>query len=289
MTRRYSFKIFFGGIIPLFLLGSLLASCNLEKEVDIELPEYARQPVVECYLEPGKPFRLLLSRSYSFFDPFGLDSSFLQKTILQDAVVSISYNGITVPLANEFAFDLTPLKVFNYSSKQMVPATPGIEYTLNIQLPDNGGNITGKTTMIHKVLIDSIVVEKNPRTDTLFRALTYITDDLKTVNYYRRLLNYASLDSVPDQDFLVTDRFSTEPTIAFGTGYDLKAGDTLYNTIFHLPKYYYDYIESYQLAIVGNLNPFAQPSRIKSNVSGSANPIGIFTCLVYDRDTTIVR
>jgi hypothetical protein len=289
MTEKYHFALSFRKSLSFFVLALFLNACNLEKEVDIELPEYARQPVVECYLEPGKPFRLLLSRSYSFFDPFGLDSTFLEKTILQGAVVSISYNGITVPLANEFAFDLSPLKVFNYSSTRLVPETPGIEYTLNIQMPDNGGNITGKTTMINKVLIDSIVVEKNPRIDTLYRALTYITDDLRTTNYYRRLLNYASLDSLPDQDFLVSDRFSTEPVIAFGTGYDLKAGDTLFNTFFHLPPYYYDYIESYQLAVVGNLNPFAQPSRIKSNVSGTANPIGIFTCLVYDRDTTIVR
>jgi Domain of unknown function (DUF4249) len=276
-------------IFFLFAFSALLASCNLEKEVDIELPDYARQPVVECYLEPGKPFRLLLSRSYSFFDKFGLDSTFLQKTIIQGATVSISYNGRTIALPNTFAFEPEPLKIFNYSSPEIVPATPGIEYTLNIQLPDGGGSITGKTMMINPVPIDSVVTEANPRVDTLFRALTYITDDLRTTNYYRRLLNYKSLDSLPQQDFLVNDRFSTEPSIAFGTGYDLKLGDTLYNTIFHLNKEYYDYIESYQLAIVGNLNPFAQPSRIRSNVTGTSNPLGIFTALVYDRDTTIVK
>jgi len=273
------------------LLGvsALFVACNLEKEVNIELPEYTRQPVVECYVEPGTPFRLLLTQSYSFFDGFGLDSTFLQKTIIQGAVITIRYNGKEVQLPNNFSFEQSPLKIFNYTSSEIVPATPGIEYTLSIQLPNNGGTITGKTAMQIKVPIDSIVVEKNLKIDTIYRALTYITDDLRTTNFYRRLLNYKSLDSIPDQDFLITDRFSTNPSIAFGTGYDLKLGDTLFNTIFHLTKDHYDYAESYQLAIIGNLNPFAQPSRIKSNVSGTANPIGIFTCLVYDRDTTIVK
>jgi hypothetical protein len=89
--------------------------------------------------------------------------------------------------------------------------------------------------------------------------------------------------------FLVTDRFSEKPMIAFGTGYELKEGDTVYNTIYHINRAHYDYSESVQLAVIANLNPFAQPSRIKSNVSGTADPVGIFTCLVYDRDTTIIR
>lgn len=273
--------------ILFFAALATLAACNLEKEVEIELPEYDRQPVVECYLEPGKPFRLLLTSSYSFFDPFGLDSNFLQKTLLQGATVTISYDGKTVTLQNIPALESNPFKIYNYTSQNIVPATPGIEYTLNITLPD-GKTVTGKSTMLPLVPIDSIRVEWSTEKDTLARMLTYITDDQSQENYYRRLLNYSSLDSVPDQDFLVSDRISTTELIAFGTGYELTEGDTVFNAIYHISKDYYDYIESVQLAIFGNLNPFAQPSPIKSNVSGTGNPLGVFTCLVYDRDTTII-
>jgi hypothetical protein len=265
-----------------------LTACNLTKDVDIVLPDYPRQPVVECYLEPGKPFRLLLTQSYSFFDPFGLDSSFLNKTLLQNAFVTITYNGRTDTLVNQFSFESSPLKIFNYVGSNIVPATPGLEYVLNVVL-ENGGNITGHASMLPYVPIDSIVVTWNPERDTLARVLTYITDDLSQPNYYRRMLHYSSLDSFPEQDFLVNDRISTEALIAFGTGYELTEGDTVFNTIFHVSKDYYDYAESYQLAIAGSGNPFAQPSQIKSNVSGTANPLGIFTCLVYDRDTTIIQ
>ncbi len=267
----------------------LLAACNLTKDVNIDLPEYKPQPVVECYLEPGQPFRLLLTHGYGFFDPFGLDSNFVQKTLLDGATVTITYNNRTDTLKNGlFLTFVAPIKVFNYQSNQLVPNGIGTNYALNITLPD-GSNITGHTTMLPRVEIDSVVVEFSPTIDTLARVLTYIDDDRTMPNYYRRLLNYGSLDSVPEQDFLVDDRIVKTDLIAFGTGYDLTEGDTVFNTIFHLSKDYYDYIESVQLAIVGNISPFAQPSPIKSNVSGSANPLGIFTCLVYDRDTTIVE
>ncbi|HRI62572.1 MAG TPA: DUF4249 domain-containing protein [Saprospiraceae bacterium] len=263
-------------------------ACNLSKEVEIVLPEYEGQPVVECYLEPGKPFRLLLSRSYAFFDEIALDSSFFQKTLLQGATVTIRYNGQTDTLYNIFSLDPSPLKVFNYTGLNIVPATVGLEYTLNITLPDNQGTITGNTIMLPLVPIDSNVVEFYQPGDTIARILTYVTDDPNTENYYRRLLNYYSLDSVPEQDFLASDRFLTSPSLAFGTGYELGEGDTVYNTVCHITKDYYDYYESVQLAIFGNLNPFAQPSPIKSNVTGSANPLGVFTCLVYDRDTIVI-
>ena len=273
-------------ILPVLAVLFLMA-CNLTKDVEIDLPEYDRQPVVECYLEPGKPFRLLLSRSYAFFDKLGLDSTFLENTLLDGALVTIRYNGQTDTLKNQLTADFNPIKIFNYVGQNIVPATPGTEFQLYIRLAD-GGEISSSTSMINKVSIDSLVVEFSATADTLARMLTYITDDQSQDNFYRRLLNYSSLDSIPDQDFLVTDRFSQTAIIAFGTGYELAVGDTVFNTIFHVNRTYYDFVESVQLAVVGNLNPFAQPSPIKSNVQGSANPIGIFAPLVYDRDTTII-
>jgi len=280
-------SIFFQYLLPIAILA-ILASCNLSQVVEIDLPNYERQPVVECYLEPGKPFRMLLTRSYAFFDKLGLDSTFFDNTLFDGAFVTISYNGQTDTLKNQLNAELNPLKIFNYLGENLVPATPGTVFTLFIRLPD-GGEISGTTTMLAVVPIDSVVVEFSPDIDTLARVLTYINDDQSQVNFYRRMLHYNSLDSFPEQDFIVSDRFSQTSLIAFGTGYSLKEGDVVYNTIFHITPEYYDFKESVDLAVIGNLNPFSQPSPIKSNVRGSANPIGIFAPLVYDRDTAVVR
>jgi len=270
----------------LSLLG--LGACNLSKEIELDLPEYTDQPVVECYLEPGKPFRLLLTHSSAYFAPLGFDSNFVQNTLLQGAIVTISYRGQTDTLYNNSSFELSPFKLYNYTGLNIVSDTSGIEYKLNISLPKGGGDISAKTKMLPFQPIDSVVIQWNI-VDTSARALTYITDDLKTTDFFRRILNISSLDSVPEQDFVWTDRVSTTSLVVFGTGFDLWTGNNVINTVYHIDQDYYDYLESVQLAILANLNPFAQPSAIKSNVSGSANPAGIFTCLVFDRDSTLVK
>ncbi len=273
-------------ILP--VLGiAFLTSCNLTKDVEIDLPEYNRQPVVECYLEPGKPFRMLMTRSYAFFDTLGLSSNFIQNALLEGALVTISYNGQTDTLKNQLSIVTNPIKIYNYVGENLVPGTPGTVFDLNIRLAD-GGEITSSTTMLPIVPMDSIVVEFSPEGGPLARILTYVTDDRNQENFYRRMLSLGSLDSFPDQDFIVTDRFSQTALVVFGTGYDFEIGDTLINTFFHITPDYYDFKESVDLAVFGNLNPFAQPSPIKSNVRGSANPLGIFTPLVYDRDTSII-
>jgi hypothetical protein len=276
-------------LIPAFAV-LYFSACNLTKDVDIVLPAYDPQPVVECYLEPGKPFRLLLTRSYGFFDPLGIDSSFIPKTLWNGATVTISHNGHTDTLQNITTYEFNPVKFFNYTGTNLVDPTPGVRYDLKIIVPGKG-DITATTTMLKLVPIDSVVVEWDAKTDTSARAraLTYITDDLSTVDYYRRMLNIGSLDSVPKQDFVSEDKLSTKSTVAFGTGYSLKNGQVMYSTIFHIDQPYYDFLRTVSLAISGNGNPFAQPSTIKSNVTGSANPLGIFTCLVYDRVKTILK
>ena len=44
----------------IFLLAFAVGCGNLEQEVEIELPQYEPRLVVECYLEPGNNFQLLV-------------------------------------------------------------------------------------------------------------------------------------------------------------------------------------------------------------------------------------
>ena len=56
--------------ILIFILAvAAFASCNLEKEIDLNLPEFKSQLVVECYLEPGKPYRANVFRTTSYYAP----------------------------------------------------------------------------------------------------------------------------------------------------------------------------------------------------------------------------
>lgn len=263
-----------------------LWACNLEKEIELPLPHYDTQPVVECYLEPGKPFRLLLTRSSYYYDPFFTDDIFetLGNLLLNEAEVTISYGGKEVRLDNNFQIDAETSKFYNYNSDETVPQDPGIVYILHIRLPD-GTTISSSAEMLPVVPIDSVVVEKNDQGK--YRILTYITDDPDTENYYKRMLNRGpGLDSL-HQSFVVDDAiFSGQ--VLFGTSFSYDEGAVVVNTIIHISKEYYRFVNSVDNAVLAGGSPFAQPGRIESNVYGDADPMGIFTVTPFDRIETVV-
>lgn len=274
-------------IIPLLFLASI-AACNLEKEIDINLPDYENQLVVECYLEPGQKFALSLSRSAGYFDVLpAFDLSFLDKIIEKGAQVTITHNGTTYTLPERNVFNPFTQKFYNYYANETVPMDFEHPFELRI-ITQDGKTIEATTKLLPPVPIDSVVVEFADK-DTLARVLTYLTDIAGQHDYYRRMLHNVSLDSIPEQDFLADDRIVDKKVIAFGTGYDYALGDTVFNTIFHVDEAYYNFLESVFNASTSNGNPFGQPSPIISNLRGNANAIGIFTGLSYDRKQTIVK
>ena len=263
-------------------------SCNLENEIEIELPEYDSQVVVEAYLEPGKPFNLLLSRSSAFFDPFNTQSfeTFLDEVLENDADVRIRYNGIEVILGNALYADPKTGIISNYVAGDIVPEILDTRFELDILL-SNGDEIQSSTTILPKVPFDSLVVEYSDKARA--RIITYLTDIPEQENYFRRVLSIGTLDSLPDQDFLVEDKLSDNGVIAFGTGFEFLPGDTVINSLWHISKEYFDFLESVVFSVQANLDPITQPGMIISNVYGSANPLGIFTGISLTRDTTIIE
>lgn len=271
-------------LLVLGLTGT--AACNLEKEIDLELPAYESRLVVECYLEPEKPYRLLLTRSAGFFDPFpAFGSDFLDELFVDDARVTITHRGETIELTNTPLLDRETGKVYNYRSPAIVPVDYEAPFTLEI-ITAGGDTLRATTTLLPPVPIDSIVVEFQAA-DTLARALTYLTDPPGTNNYYRRVLHKGNLAEDPEQDFASDDRI-VEDILVYGTGFDYAEGDTLINTIYHIEEPYYLFLETLNRAASSNGNPFAQPSPLLSNISGAADAIGIFTGLTYDRRQTVI-
>ncbi len=152
----------------------------------------------------------------------------------------------------------------------------------------DGRTIKAQTQIPQKVFIDSIAIEFKAGDTLSARTLTYFTDIPEKTNYYRRVLHRNRLNTAPEQDFSVDDRF-VKDVFVFGSGYDFKEGDTLIHTIFHIEEPYYRFLESVGGAVAGNSNPFSQPSTILSNLSGNAGAVGIFTGFRYDRVYGIVK
>lgn len=274
-------------LYSILVIGSL-AACNLEQEIDLQLPDYETQVAVECYLEPGQPFTLLLTRSAAYFDAFPtLDESLVETLLEEGAEVSVTLDSTTYILENEIGIDIFTGKLYNYSNGVAVPENYDDEFVLNITTKD-GNTISGSTRLLQPVPTDSIVVEFSETVDTLARILSYFTDDAAQANWYRRMLHKGTLDSL-ELDFALNDQFVDDGNLVFGTGYDYVEGDTLFSTLIHITEDYHDFLESLSGAVDANGNPFGQPSSILSNVTGTANPIGIFTGLAVEREQLIIR
>lgn len=264
-----------------------LMACDLEQEVDIDLPEYESRFAVECYLEPGQPFSLLLSRSLPYFSSFPpLNQEFVESILVDSAQVEVVHNGRVYKLRNQLAFNPLTRKLFNYFSNEKVPFDTISSFELAITLP-GGQTITSLTRILPSVAIDSLVVQF-AESDTLARVLTYFTDDPGEKNYYRRMFHRSSLDSNSVQDFSIDDRL-LEGLAVFGTGYNYEVGDTVISTLFHIDQAYYEFLESVGDAVNANGNPFSQPSPVISNLGGTANAIGIFTGISYDRYAIVLQ
>lgn len=291
MTKQPTIPGFWKKILPILGILSIMMgfyNCgNLEKEITLELPGYESQLVVECYLEPGQPFSLVLTKSAAYFDPLPTNEfDFVQSILVDSADVTISFNGEVIHLKNEIFLNNTTKKVYNYFSARPVPYDTIHEFNLEIITRD-GQEIYGKTKILPIIPIDSVVVEFNEKADSLARILTYVTENPVQDNYYRRMLHVGSLDTIPDQDFTTNDDFVDDGILVFGSGYDFKEGDVVYNSIFHIDREYYDFLESIFYAIDANGNPFGQPAVIHSNLQGDA--IGIFTGVSIDRKYTVIH
>jgi hypothetical protein len=257
----------------LFILSSFLYSCkNMEKEVDLNLPEYESKMVVECYLEPGEKYRLSLFESVSYFEEPTLPS-------VDSALVIITHNNIKDTLFFNPYYDPATGKFYNYISIDSVP----IDYTSDffLEIEDRRGRMaTAQTKILTPVLIDTVIFKYDD--DSLAYPETRVMDNTSTSDYYRYQVTRDNLQGSSTQDFHFSDQVIKSSEISLGSDYELKKNDVVIITFYHIDKAYFDFLESVTSAIDANGNPFGQPSVIKSNINGG---MGIFTGLSYDRKT----
>jgi hypothetical protein len=269
MKTSYLKIVVFAGLLT-------MAGCDLQKDIEVTLPAYEKKLVVECYLEKDKPLRMTVSESASYFASPELPD-------VDYASVRISSNGKTNELKYKIDVDEKYRKAFNYSSDNLFEPQPNEEFQLEVT-DTQGRKVTGKTKYLPLVPIKE--VEWKYREDSLTAFLLIRFDDNPNIdNYYRLQVHKDSLNSNSELDFSLNDDFKTGSEITIGTGYNYEYGDTVYVTVYHIEKTFYDFLQSVESAANANGNPFAQPARVKSTVEGG---IGVFTTLVYDRKRIVL-
>ena len=288
--------------IVVFATFCLMSCDKLTRDIVIELPEPERVLVVECYLTPGEPYRLLLTETKGFFE--ALDAC----PLIKGATVIIRHNNQVDTLqeatyfSNECSmnnlFGIIPFfnadytRFYNYGSSSICPTDFEHPFELEVYDPQGNRHAVASTFLQRPIPIDEIQItwrDDGRKASALVTAI----DDGNTVDFYRLMLHQTSLVESfgiardPEFDITIDDaRFFNGSKIAFGTGFDFKDGDTLIASCYHIEKAFHDFYETLQDAESASFNPFGVPSRILTNIQGG---MGIFTANIPMRDTLIIQ
>lgn len=292
-------------------LGSLIGLCctacrDLENTIDIKLEREASELVVECYLQDGQPFRLLLTETKHYFDPVNI-CPFVRNSLVvithqgqRDTLREATYRTRACNSILPF-FDQDSIRFYNYGSDKICIANSDV-FLLEVWDTINNRYISAQTHFLPVVPID-VFSRNDYNSDDWSSSIPPKTtvklgckDDLQTRNYYRFTLHKNSLwqyDTVtagslfkkvaihPLFDVELFDQgIYTNGVILQHSNYDFQHNDWAIGTIYHIDRTYYDYLLTSKAARDANLNPFLQPAKVKSNIQGGQ---GIFTALSFDR------
>ncbi|WP_157781133.1 DUF4249 domain-containing protein [Hymenobacter sedentarius] len=276
-----------------YLLAFLaLAGCGkLQNNIDVPLPSYSAELVVECYLEPGQVPSLAVTTSVPY-----LSAALPQ--VPTDVTVSLTMpNGTVVPLPfkpNYAALVDTSSgqKFHSHIGRDPLVARPGDVFKLDVR-DTQGRHVTSTTTMLPPVPIDSVEYKFNDKTGAERKAyfLTSFRDPPTADDCYRLQLHKGNpakgaLQKQPEVDNSFEDRLLNGKPFVVGTTYRFLSGDTVTATLYHTDAAFYRFRQSIRDARGANGNPFAQPSAIYSNVQGG---VGIFSVLSGTHMTKIIK
>ena len=280
-------NIFAALLLPLLAL----ASCGkLQNGIDVPLPTYSAELVVECYLIPGKVPSLAVTTSVPYL------SSALPQVPTDVTVTLTMPDGTPVPLAfspnYKALIDTTGEKFHSHIGRAPLVAKPGDVFRLDVT-DTKGRRVTGSATLLVPVPIDSVEYKYNDKTGANRKAyfLTNFRDPSTLDDCYRLQLHKGdpaknALMRSPEVDFSIEDRLVNGKPITLGTSYRFKAGDTVTATLYHTDRAFFRFRQSVRDARNANGNPFGQPSAISSNVQGG---VGIFAVLSPTLSTKVLK
>lgn len=270
--KPLSFSVAF--LASLFMLLVLASGCEMQQDIEVDMLAHEPVTLVECYLEPGQPARLLATKSVGFFDT-------LEIMAADDLQVSLFENGRHIQLENRYYGDSLYYDIFNYISSDTVQFKEGAQWELVVHRQEEE-IARGTARFLPKPRIKDISFTLSA--DSILNLSIQVEDDPTQENYYR--LRVYMKNMLPSFGFtgLWNDQAATGNLLKISTGPSIKANvDSIIVSLYHIDKEYYTFLRSVQKAYDANYNPFAQPANLESNIQGKA--MGIFTTISGVTDT----
>ncbi len=311
-------------LMVISLLILTLFSCT--KEVEIDIPGYKEQLVIDGQIETGLPPFVLLSRSKDIYSPTDFNS-FLSGFV-SGAVVTMS-DGTNTFLLQEVCTDNLPPGTEQYAAELFgIPASEitnyhlcaytsfdpnsfgevGKTYTLNVEF--EGKSYSGKTQIVQPTPLNSVYWKPQPDMPNYGFSYAMLSDPIGGYDAYKwevkriNMVNGAPKDSrfkptfnpVFNDEFIdgKTFEFFFENPMSFDDenldskykGY-YKQGDTVVVKFSKIDRYVFEFMISKYTQLQTNGNPFASPTNIVSNLSGGC--LGVWAGYSTSFDTLICQ
>lgn len=282
----------FGGVLG---LGGLAGCGDFQKSIDVPLPQYDNQLVVECYLENGVIPRLSVTESVPYLDNGQAVAAGSQILTLPggqtvqlptDVTVSLTLpGGRAVNLPFRPGLDAATGKYYTHIGTAAIVAAAGQQFAIDVQ-DKRGRHVVGTAVVPTLIPIDSAKYKFNTATDRKAYFMTKWTDPAATTDFYRLMLHKGKPSNNSETDNDIRDRLFNGLPYAQVTRYRFDPNDTITATLYHVDSLYFSFRQSVRDARNANGNPFSQPSSIHSTVQGG---VGVFTVLVKDQKTLILK
>ncbi|RYY19946.1 MAG: DUF4249 domain-containing protein [Cytophagaceae bacterium] len=276
-------------------LGGLAGCGSFQKDIEVPLPSYENQLVLECYLENGQVPRLTVTESVPYLDNGQAVAAGSQILTLPngqtvqiptDVTVNLTLpSGRVVNLPFRPGLDATTTKYYSHTGTAPIVARAGEQLAIDVQ-DKRGRHLTGTAVVPTFIPIDSVKYKFNNATDRKAYFLTKWTDPAATTDFYRIMLHKGKPANNSETDNDLRDRLFNGLPYAQVTRYRFNPNDTVTATLYHIDSLYFAFRQSVRDARNANGNPFAQPSAIHSTVQGG---VGAFTILVKDQKTLLLK
>jgi hypothetical protein len=292
-------------VLYIILLASMVFSCT--KEVEIDIPGYQEQIVIDGVIETGQPAIVLLSRSADIYSPTNLDaylSGFISDAtvIVSDGTISDTLLEICTdnlpPGAEEIAAaffgipveELVNLHLCGYFSTSIVGEV-GKSYDLTVYVENDV--YTATTSILEPTPLDTLYWKPESPLENHGWSWAVLSDPPGMHDAYRWEIKRLNINPDGSQDPLLykpfgpffddvffdglTFEFAYENPISFQDetiedqyrGY-FEQGDTILVKFSKLGRNEFEFYEKKYNQMYTAGNPFATPTNIPTNITGGA-------------------
>jgi hypothetical protein len=274
------------------LLISLLFFVSCETEIDVSLPEYKNELVVEGWIEPGEPAKVSLSKSVPYLSTINMNTLY-EDVIVKDAIVTVQDEHGLIDTLVLVQNNEAPL--YWYYTSPTLRGELNSKYTLKIDW--NGKKYSSTTTIQDTMVLDSVYLDnfQSFESDTIKSLKVKFQDQPGTKDYYLFKVKIANeiytdrvwltsfpiaLDDVAfpgapytgdilrfgTSEFYMPDNLSQQDSWEYYRPY-YSVGDTIYLKASKIDYNSFRFLSSAGSTMYFGVNPFTNPPQIYSNIT----------------------